>query len=70
MEVHLTERQREYVEKYQSILNRLSDIQTELGRLGKESEHLITELKDLRSKERLEFPDSDSIIENLQADSE
>ena len=70
MEVHLTERQREYVEKYQSILNRLSDIQSELGRLGKESEHLITELKDLRSKERLEFPDSDSIIENLQADSE
>lgn len=69
MEVNLTERQREYVLEYQRILNRLSDIQAQVSSLGEEAEKLVNDLKDLRAKEHEEFPDDQSLIQDLEADS-
>ena len=68
MHVELTERQKDYVLKYQRILERLADIQVDLKDLEEESSSLITELKELRAKEKEEFPENDSLIENLEAD--
>lgn len=68
MHVELTERQKDYVLKYQRILERLADIQVDLKNLEEESSSLITELKELRAKEKEEFPENDSLIENLEAD--
>lgn len=68
MHVELTERQKDYVLKYQRILERLADIQVDLKNLEDESSSLITELKELRAKEKEEFPENDSLIENLEAD--
>jgi len=65
MEVQLTERQREYVLEYQRILNRLTDIQTQVTSLGEESTKLLEDLKALRVQEKEEFPDEDQVLNKL-----
>jgi len=65
MEVQLTERQREYVLEYQRILNRLTDIQTQVTSLGEESTKLLEDLKALRAQEKDEFPDEDQVLNKL-----
>jgi hypothetical protein len=65
MEVQLTERQREYVLEYQRILNRLTDIQTQVTSLGEESTKLLEDLKALRAQEKEEFPDEDQVLNKL-----
>ena len=65
MEVQLTERQREYVLEYQRILNRLTDIQTQVTNLGEESTKLLEDLKTLRAQEKEEFPDEDQVLNKL-----
>jgi len=65
MEVQLTERQREYVLEYQRILNRLTDIQTQVTNLGEESTKLLEDLKALRAQEKEEFPDEDQVLNKL-----
>jgi CHASE3 domain sensor protein len=65
MHVELTTRQKEYVEQYQYILNRLNEIQEELSTLGKESTDLIKNLQELREAESTEFPNA-NLIETLK----
>ena len=65
MEVQLTERQREYVLEYQRILNRMTDIQTQVTSLGEESTKLLEDLKALRAQEKEEFPDEDQVLNKL-----
>ena len=65
MHVELTDRQKEYVEQYQFILNRMSQIQEELAELGSESSSLIKRLQEIREAESVEFPNS-NLIENLK----
>jgi len=65
MHVELTDRQKEYVEQYQFILNRLGQIQEDLAELGKESSSLITRLQEIRDAESVEFPNS-NLIETLK----
>ena len=65
MEIQLTERQREYVLEYQRILNRLTDIQTQVTSLGEESTKLLEDLKALRAQEKEEFPDEDQVLNKL-----
>jgi len=65
MHVELTTRQREYVEQYQYILNRLNQIQKELSALGQESTDLIKNLQELREAESVEFPNA-NLIETLK----
>ena len=65
MEVQLTERQREYVLEYQTILNRLTDIQMQVTNLGEESTKLLEDLKALRAQEKEEFPDEDQVLNKL-----
>lgn len=65
MHVELTSRQKEYVEQYQYILNRLNEIQEELSTLGKESTDLIKNLQELREAESAEFPNA-NLIETLK----
>ena len=48
MHVELTDRQKEYVEQYQFILNRMGQIQEELAELGSESSSLIKRLQEIR----------------------
>ena len=57
MEVNLTKEQKEYVEKYNAILNRVSDIQYKIEALEKEAHEALEELNNLRLKERETFPD-------------
>jgi|AACY02.14.fsa_nt_gi FtsZ-binding cell division protein ZapB len=57
MEVNLTKEQKEYVEKYNAILNRVSDIQHKIEALEKEAHEALEELNNLRLKERETFPD-------------
>jgi|TARA_B100000768_G_scaffold174381_1_gene184606 hypothetical protein len=68
MHVELTERQKEYVEQYQWILNRLGEIQHELSSLGTESTSLINRLKEIRNAEAVEFPDANLIDTLKKAD--
>ena len=65
MHVELTDRQKEYVEQYQYILNRMSQIQEELSSLGTESTDLINRLQEIREAESVEFPDA-NLIETLK----
>jgi flagellar basal body P-ring protein FlgI len=65
MHVELTTRQKEYVEQYQYILNRLNQIQKELSALGQESTDLIKNLQELREAESIEFPNA-NLIETLK----
>ena len=65
MHVELTTRQKEYVEQYQYILNRLNQIQKELSTLGQESIDLIKNLQELREAESIEFPNA-NLIETLK----
>jgi len=65
MHVELTTRQKEYVEQYQYILNRLNQIQKELSALGQESTELIKNLQELREAESIEFPNA-NLIETLK----
>jgi flagellar basal body P-ring protein FlgI len=65
MHVELTTRQKEYVEQYQYILNRLNQIQKELSSLGQESTDLIKNLQELREAESIEFPNA-NLIETLK----
>lgn len=65
MHVELTTRQKEYVEQYQYILNRLNQIQKELSALGQESTDLIKNLQELREAESVEFPNA-NLIETLK----
>ena len=65
MHVELTTRQKEYVEQYQYILNRLNQIQKELSTLGQESTELIKNLQELREAESIEFPNA-NLIETLK----
>ena len=65
MLVELTTRQKEDVEQYQYILNRLNQIQKELSALGQESTDLIKNLQELREAESIEFPNA-NLIETLK----
>ena len=65
MHVELTDRQKEYVEQYQFILNRMGQIQEELAELGSESSSLIKRIQEIREAESVEFPNS-NLIENLK----
>ena len=65
MHVELTTRQKEYVEQYQYILNRLNQIQNELSTLGQESTDLIKNLQELSEAESIEFPNA-NLIETLK----
>lgn len=57
MEVNLTKEQKEYVEAYNKILNRLTDIQSKINALEEEAAEVLQELNDLRASEREEFPE-------------
>lgn len=57
MEVNLTKEQKEYVEAYNKILNRLTDIQSKISALEEEAAEVLQELNDLRASEREEFPE-------------
>lgn len=57
MEVNLTQEQREYVEAYNAILNKLAAIQTKIDALKEEADEALEELNSLRLKERDAFPD-------------
>ena len=65
MHVELTDRQKEYVEQYQFILNRMGQIQEELAELGAESSSLIKRLQEIRDAESVEFPNA-NLIETLK----
>tara|TARA_B110000305_G_scaffold186760_1_gene208002 strand:- start:389 stop:574 length:186 start_codon:yes stop_codon:yes gene_type:complete len=60
MEVNLTQEQKEYVEAYNKILNRLSDIQLRIDDLKKEADETVLALNQLRRKEQLMFPENES----------
>lgn len=68
MHVELTDRQKEYVEQYQYILNRLNEIQNELSSLGTESTSLISRLQEIRNAESVEFPDANLLDTLKKAD--
>ena len=57
MEVNLTKEQKEYVEAYNKILNRLTDIQSKIKALEEEAAEVLQELNDLRASEREQFPE-------------
>lgn len=57
MEVNLTKEQKEYVEAYNKILNRLTDIQSRIQKLEDEAAEVLQELNQLRESEREEFPE-------------
>ena len=60
MEVNLTPEQQEYVDSYNKILNRLSDIQLRIDDLKKEADETVLALNQLRRKEQLMFPENES----------
>lgn len=57
MDVHLTPEQKVFVEKYNSILNRLNDIQVNIEKLKLEADEAILALNRLRQEERDLFPE-------------
>ena len=60
MKVNLTPEQQEYVDSYNKILGRLSDIQLKIDGLKKEADETILALNQLRRKEQLTFPENES----------
>jgi hypothetical protein len=57
MEVNLTKEQKEYVDAYNNILNKLSGIQERIHELKIEANEALQELNALRSRERDAFPE-------------
>ncbi|MDC0008916.1 hypothetical protein OAE73_00990 [bacterium] len=57
MDVNLTPEQKVFVEKYNLILNRLNDIQLNIGKLKLEADEAILALNRLRQEERDLFPE-------------
>jgi hypothetical protein len=57
MEVNLTKEQKEYVDAYNNILNKLSGIQERIDELKVEANEALEELNALRSRERDAFPE-------------
>jgi archaellum component FlaC len=57
MEVNLTKEQKEYVDAYNNILNKLSGIQERIDGLKVEANEALEELNALRSRERDAFPE-------------
>lgn len=57
MDVHLTPEQKVFVEKYNSILNRLDEIQLNIQKLKLEADEAILALNRLRQEERDLFPE-------------
>jgi hypothetical protein len=57
MEVNLTKEQKEYVDAYNHILNKLSGIQERIDGLKIEADEALQELNTLRSRERDAFPE-------------
>jgi|SaaInl1SG_22_DNA_1037389.scaffolds.fasta_scaffold13607_3 hypothetical protein len=62
MDVKLTAEQREFVDQYNTILNRLHDIQSNIDKLKKEADEAILALNQLRHKEQQLFPDNKETI--------
>lgn len=62
MDVKLTAEQKEFVDQYNTILNRLHDIQSNIDKLKKEAEEAILALNQLRRKEQQMFPDNEETI--------
>jgi len=62
MDVKLTAEQKEFVDQYNTILNRLHDIQSNIDKLKKEAEEAILALNQLRHKEQQMFPDNEETI--------
>jgi|TARA_B110000259_G_scaffold54937_1_gene64686 hypothetical protein len=57
MEVNLTQEQKEYVEAYNKILNKLANIQERIDGLKLEADQALQELNSLRTSERSTFPE-------------
>ena len=57
MEVNLTKEQKEYVEAYNKILNKLANIQERIDGLKLEADQALQELNALRTSERSTFPE-------------
>jgi hypothetical protein len=57
MEVNLTQEQKEYVEAYNKILNKLANIQERIDGLKLEADQALQELNALRTSERSTFPE-------------
>ena len=57
MEVNLTQEQKEYVEAYNKILNKLANIQERIDDLKLEADQALQELNSLRTSERSTFPE-------------
>ena len=57
MEVNLTLEQKEYVEAYNKILNKLANIQERIDGLKLEADQALQELNALRTSERSTFPE-------------
>jgi hypothetical protein len=62
MDVKLTAEQKEFVDQYNTILNRLHDIQSNIDKLKKEADEAILALNQLRRKEQQLFPDNEETI--------
>lgn len=62
MDVKLTAEQKEFVDQYNIILNRLHDIQSNIDKLKKEADEAILALNQLRRKEQQLFPDNEETI--------
>lgn len=62
MDVKLTAEQKEFVDQYNTILNRLRDIQSNIDKLKKEADEAILALNQLRRKEQQMFPDNEETI--------
>ena len=56
MDIKLTAEQKEFVDQYNTILNRLHDIQSNIDKLKKEADEAILALNQLRRKEQQLFP--------------
>lgn len=55
MDINMTEEQHEFVAKYQSIYDRLAQLESRMLELKAESKSLIDELETLREEERKKF---------------
>jgi len=62
MDIKLTAEQKEFVDQYNTILNRLHDIQSNIDKLKKEADEAILALNQLRRKEQQLFPDNEETI--------
>ena len=55
MEANLTKEQAEYVQRYQSLYNQLSDIEHQIQELGSRANKIIEELNSMREEEHKLF---------------